>query len=151
MVVVFVVVMIAIPVGFIVGAFQERSVTTPVKNGITTTGTVIGVRSDQITSRGGGSEYAEIRFTDRNGIEHEFEATSTSSTPDIGSTVTVSYDPDNPEHAADLSVGSLRWITFLVVGILLALGEAYWAYRRRAYFFGGSSVGSSSGRSTDAA
>jgi hypothetical protein len=129
MVAIFVLVMVGIPVGLIVGAFQEKAVTTPVKNGITTTGTVTGVRTDPISGRGGGSEYAEIRFTDRDGIEHEFEATSTSSTPDIGATVKVSYDPNHPEHAADLSVGSLRWHTFLVIGILLAVGEVYWAYR----------------------
>jgi hypothetical protein len=116
-----------------------------VKNGITTTGTVIGVRSDQITSRG--SEYRDPlhrpqrhRTRVRGDLDEQYAGYRLN--------LTVSYSPDNPEHAADLSVGS---ITFLVVGMLLALGEAYWAYRGGAYFFGGSSVGSSSGRSTDAA
>jgi hypothetical protein len=123
----------ALPVLMIVGSFQLKSQVEPVKNGVTTTGTIRDF-STRHQLHGGTTYDPRIYFMDNQGGVHFFDGPSTSHKPTIGSTVKVSYDPNNPEHASDLSAGKATWKVLLGIGIVATSVEIYllgWLINRR--------------------
>jgi hypothetical protein len=122
----------ALPALPIVGGLQARHQVEPITGGITTSGTIEG--STTINELHGNSYDPSIAFFDRDGHVHLFEGPSMSSKPKIGTKVTVSYDPNHPDHAADLSAGTLTWKVVLGIGIGLSAIEVAligWIVARR--------------------
>jgi hypothetical protein len=116
-----VVLIMLLPVGLIVGGLQTRHKVEPIAGGVQTTGEVSDVTRIAIL-HGGYSYDPTVSFTDNAGHVHLFTGPSESSPPAIGSRVEVSYDPANPDHAADLSAGSAKWkVPFWIGVVLLAL------------------------------
>lgn len=100
----FLVVLIAamIPFGlFIVAAaWHNREQTQPIAGGVTTTGEVVGCQCNAA----GKDDIPVIAFTDDAGTRVVFNAAAESSgTPQTGSTVKVSYNPNQPTDARDIS------------------------------------------------
>lgn len=81
------------------------------------TGTVIDLDSE--TSDGGGGDlvyYPRVRFTTAEGQTVEFRSSSgSSSPPDVGDSVEVLYDPDDP-HDAQLSGFFSLWLWPIALG-----------------------------------
>lgn len=89
------------------------------------TGTVVGVEerwgNDSRAGDGTGGrelrEHAVIAFT-ADGRDHEFTSdVGRTSAPEIGSEITVSYDPDDPADAREGSGASLYLLPLLLVGL----------------------------------
>ena len=79
---------------------------------------------------------AHVRFSDQQGRPYHFVAPGSGSTAGVGSVVRVSYNPDDPRQAHDLSVDSSNWnveiatmIFLMATGCLLAVG-LFAMYRR---------------------
>jgi Protein of unknown function (DUF3592) len=119
-------VLTGIGVGLVYGGLHERAASTPVKHGITTTGEVT-----DFTEVDGGHDSTgydlEISFTDRAGQTYRFTTPTVSHLPELGTKVKVSYDPNNPQHASDLSLGNAQWLFFLGLGLAALLFEFYLA------------------------
>ncbi|MBV9486855.1 MAG: DUF3592 domain-containing protein [Frankiaceae bacterium] len=114
----------ALPPLMIVGSFQLKAQVEPVKNGVTTTGTIVDYSSSHHLH--GGTTYdPQISFNDASGGVHFFQGPSTSHRPTLNSTVKVSYDPANPDHASDLSAGKATWKVLLIIGMVTTVGELY--------------------------
>jgi len=98
----------------------------PVAGGRTTTGTIVAVNTGQHCGRHGCSTYwvPTIQFT-ANGGSFSFAGPESSSSMNTGDQVQVSYDPNDPDTAHDLSAGEgAAWfaIIFGVVAILIGAG-----------------------------
>jgi hypothetical protein len=122
----------ALPAAVIGAALHTRHITSAIKGGVTTTGTITSVESQ--AELHGRSYTPTIAFTDRDGHVHLFSGPSDATSQKIGTRVTVSYDPADPEHAADVSAGSTTWKITLGVGVALAAAEvvgAGWVIRQR--------------------
>jgi Protein of unknown function (DUF3592) len=120
----------------IVGGLHRRHQLTAVSGGIVATGTVIGVRVDDSGSQG---LYAPVVvFSTTSGRRIEFTAPTGTSRPAVGSSAQVSYSPQDPSQAHDLSDldASWRWpfytgLFVLVFDVLLVLVVARSLLRRR--------------------
>jgi hypothetical protein len=128
-----VLIVIALPVGLIGGGLHTRHQVEPVAGGITTTGTVTSISSDEELH---GKNYTPtITFTDSRGHVHLFDGpTDTNSHPPVGTKVKVSYDPANPDHASDISAGSKGWEITVWIGVAVAVAELIltaWVIKRR--------------------
>jgi hypothetical protein len=120
------------PVGLIVGGIQTKHKVEPVPGGLTTTGTV----REALGHQGQHGTYytPRIYYTAADGSVHFLDGPSVSDKPTIGSRVTVSYDPADPEHASDISASKTGPTVAMYIGVMLAILEVYgvvWFIRRR--------------------
>jgi Protein of unknown function (DUF3592) len=79
---------------------HARALLEPIPGGIQASGTVVGSQHPCDL----GCDYtAVVRYTDRSGRAHTFTVPYQNENPVIGSTVKVSYDPEVPADAHDIS------------------------------------------------
>jgi hypothetical protein len=103
----------AVGVWAIAEGLHTHSRERPVSGGVQTTGTVIGYRPVQEWE----DDYSPVvAFTDANGQRIVFSAPALRTPPMVGSVVSVSYDPQQPTTAHDLSDTAL-WRLQLYVGL----------------------------------
>jgi hypothetical protein len=110
--------------------------TAPIPGGVTTTGQIVDVHR-----YGGGKESTYvpvIQFTDQEGATHTFsDRSGTSSATSIGDIVKVSYDPQNPSHAHNLSNSAPKQMWwFIGIGAVIAL-FGLWTFVARSISLGG--------------
>jgi hypothetical protein len=122
-----VVLAIGVPIALLVGPFIALGALTdpgrpqPNPGDVVTTGTVVdlhfGGNDRQVDA------VADIAFRDRRGQRHVFSGEETETPPSIGAHVRVSYAPEDPTQARDLSWsgGTTRTIT-LVLGLIVTVG-----------------------------
>jgi hypothetical protein len=119
-------------VGVIGGGLHLRRQTQPIAGGLRTTGTIVDVTSaDELHGK---SYTPTIEFTDDRGHVHLFDGPTDATAQKVGRKVDVSYDPADPDRAADVSVGAASWEATFWVGVALAVAEVVvigWLVRRR--------------------
>lgn len=123
----------AFGVSMVVVGVQHRNQVQPLVGGTTTTGVVVG--NHWLDKR---AYEPVVRFRDGTGVIHEFRGVSGGATR-VGTRVQVSYDPQDPARARDLSQPSKVWgqlwlgIGWLVFEVLFAGGIMLltWITRRR--------------------
>jgi len=102
----------------VVAGIHEHSLTQPIAGGITTRGEVVAVSTNTK------SAIPTVEFTTANGTRESFTAPETLDRPKVGTQVTVSYLPSNPNDAHDLSDGS-SWLVAIILGLWAP--TEYWA------------------------
>jgi hypothetical protein len=112
--------------GFIASALTTRTLSQPVPNGITTTGTIVDYRTS--TGPKSGTKYhPEDTFHAANGRTYTIFGPWGGHRPVIGATVTISYNPRNPAQAHDLTNDN-EWaanlVSFGTVAFLVAAAIA---------------------------
>jgi len=113
-----------------------RSRTQPIDGGVTTTGRVVEVFVDE-GARGGATYRAEVEYVDAAGGRHTITNKAGDQEPALNSAVQISYDPDDPTRAHDLTTGKGVWKWPFWTGVLLlvmaasALGGGLLALRHR--------------------
>jgi hypothetical protein len=113
--------------------------TGPIAGGVTTTGRVVAM-STSTDSRGHRNSAPIIEFETPDGATHRFtDSVSGTFSPHTGDTVTVSYDPNNPSNARDLSNKGAKighW-AFLGIGLLLVVLGSFLFVLRAVSIIGG--------------
>ena len=110
-------------VGGIIGmslTWHTRSLEQPVRGWTTTTGTVVGIHQEAVRD---GYVYAPIvSFTDTTGATHQFTAPTGDNEPSVGDPAKVTYNPQNPAEAHDLSDHGNWAFPFATAVFLTCLG-----------------------------
>jgi uncharacterized protein DUF3592 len=105
----------SLPFDLIGAGLSTRKIVSPVPGGLRTTGQIVSVSSEQELH---GRDYTPtILFTARNGHVYTFFGPSDAVSQKVGANVTVSYDPANPNRAADLSAGATSWEALFWSGV----------------------------------
>jgi hypothetical protein len=97
---------------------DSKRESSPIEGGVGTSGTVVDVTPD-----GDSTFKARIEFEDRQGAKHRFTKQAGSDKPSVGDQVEVSYDPDDPSDARDLTTNKDIWKYQLAPGVVLAVTE----------------------------
>jgi uncharacterized protein DUF3592 len=107
----------SLPFDLIGAGLSTRKIVEPVPGGLRTTGQIVSVSSE---SELHGRVYTPtILFTARDGHVYTFDGPSDVRSQKVGTNVTVSYNPANPNRAADLSAGSTSWKALFWSGVAL--------------------------------
>ncbi len=126
----------AIGIYLVVGGLHRREQLSAVSGGVLTTGTVVNVRVDD---SGQQPLYAPVvTFSTAAGRRIEFTAPTGTRQPVLGSIVRVSYSPEDPSSAHDLSDAGASWQwpfytgVFVLVfsALMLSLVARVWVRRR---------------------
>jgi hypothetical protein len=99
--------------GLITNALNTRSLSQPIPNGITTTGTIVNYRTST-DPKTGTTYHPEDTFHATNGRTYTIFGPRGGHRPVIGATVTISYNPRNPAQAHDLTSDN-DWDANLIV------------------------------------
>lgn len=109
-------------VWMLVGALDVRASSLPVPGGVTTTGKVVDVEVHDE------SYEAAVEFSDRDGSRFVIRSVRGQDRPEIGTAVTVSYDPDRPELGHDITTNHDTWKwpfgTALIAGFVALVSAA---------------------------
>jgi hypothetical protein len=111
----------ALPVALIFAGLHVRGQVSPIKGGRQAAGTIVDVTSAEALH--GRTYTPTIVFTDSTGHVHLFDGPSDATSQRVGTRVTVSYDPADPDHAADVSAGARTWEVTFWAGVGLAVAE----------------------------
>jgi hypothetical protein len=122
--------LLALAVYGIASSLHTRLLEKPIPGGVTTTGTVIGVRN--VPSKYAYVYAPVVRFYDPRGISYQVIGPTSSECPTVGELALVSYLPSDPENAHDLSASSGAWqwpfytCLFILMMTLAALALVIW-------------------------
>jgi hypothetical protein len=139
----------------VVVTLHQRALTQPIAGGAEARGAVIGWKEES----GGNAEGLQyspiIEFTDTRGRRVVFVAEHGSDKPTVGESVRVSYRPDEPQAARDISDHGVPWLEGLLLAVFIAvLGAWIWwrlarsRWRRRVHLADPFSMDRSRGAST---
>ena len=110
---------VVIGVALLIAGIRRYDAVQPMAGGRTTTGTVIAVNTGQNCGRHGCSTYwvPAIQFT-ANGHNVIFAGPESGNPVNTGDQVQVSYDPNHPAFARDISAGVGKALTLMGFGVL---------------------------------
>lgn len=131
----------AIAVPLIVAGLRWKDELKPIGGGVSTTGRVVKVITDEGSRKNRVTYRAVVEYADSEGVTHQMTNKAGDEPPYVGEVVQVSYDPADPTRAHNLTTGkgSANWplgtgifiIGFSVV-VDLIVGVVVWRERRRA-------------------
>ncbi|MCW2812933.1 MAG: hypothetical protein JWN84_388 [Nocardioides sp.] len=116
---------------------DRRHESRPVPGGVTTTGTVTAVEQEQ--SGKGPVWFAVAEYVDDRGRRHTTRSSAGDEEPRVGAQVRISYDPERPEVAHDLTTGADIWkyqfyggvVLLVLTAVTVPLGVRVLVVRRR--------------------
>lgn len=103
----------------IVSALHTRSLVRPVPGGIQTTGRVVEVQT--VWAKDGDVYRPIVAFTDSSNHRIVFSAPTSDDEPNVGDSAQVSYDPDDPTTAHDLSDSSGSYSAPMFAGVAILI------------------------------
>jgi hypothetical protein len=113
---------VVVGVALLIGGIRRYDAVQPIAGGRTTTGTITAVTTGQNCGRHGCSTYwvPTIQFS-ANGRSFTFAGPEAGRSLTTGQAVQVSYDPDDPASARDMSAGVAKAWVLMGLGVLAIL------------------------------